>query len=264
MIDGQAWSASSTSRKAQVGPFGAITIQGLANGTTLLLILYNIDSVGTYPLGMGGTAVGGLGQVSDLTGRGWSTPLSGAAGSVTITTLSSSRIVGTFTYDADSLLGSAHGTRAVTAGQFDLLLGGTFAPLPDNAGSRLDGTVGGAPWLASTVVMQLQAGTLVIGASNTAYTLSVAVTGFTGPGTYTVGSAPGDAVVTMIGPVSNPFGSVNCCWGGGGGNTGTLTVTALSATRLQGTLSASLPPTPATSASGTLTVSGVTFDIGIP
>ena len=115
VIDGQAWTATSTSRKAQVGPFGAITIQGLANGTTLLLILYNIDSVGTYPLGMGGTAVGGLGQVSDLTGRGWSTPLSGAAGSVTITTLSSGRIAGTFTYDADSSLGAAHGTRAPRA-----------------------------------------------------------------------------------------------------------------------------------------------------
>lgn len=122
----------------------------------------------------------------------------------------------------------------------------------------------GAPWLASTIVMQLQAGTLVIGGNNTAYSLSVGVTGFTGPGTYTVGSAPGDAVVTMIGPVSNPFGTVNCCWGGGGGTTGTLTITGQSATRLQGTLSATLPPTPGTAAASTLTVSGVTFDIGIP
>lgn len=241
-----------------------IQIQGTQNGTTILIQLYNIDSVGTYRLGMSGTNVGGYAQVTDLLPRGWGTPLSGAAGTVTITTLGQGRIAGSFAFTADSSLGTAQGQRVVTNGQFDLLLAGTFAILPDNYGSRVDGTVGGAAWNAATVVMQLQSGTLVIGANNTAYSISIGKTSFAGVGSYALGSAPGDPVVVMSGPWTNPNGPVNCCWGGGTGNTGTLQITSLTATRIQGTLSATLVPTPATAATTPLTLTNITFDIGRP
>ncbi len=77
-------------------------------------------------------------------------------------------------------------------------------------------------------------------------------------------TAAAAAPVVMSGPWTNPNGPVNCCWGGGTGNTGTLEITSLTATRIQGTLSATLVPTPATAASAPLTLSNITFDIGLP
>jgi len=247
-----------------VGNFGIIQIQGFANSTAILITLYNIDEPGTYALGMGGTNVGGVAQVTDLVPRGWSTPLSGAAGSITLSTLTASRIAGTFAFTADSILGTATGSRAVTQGQFDLLLGGNFAPLPDNYGSTMAGTVGGAAWTPSTVVITLLGTTLVIGANNTSYTLGIGKTSFPGPGSYTVGNNPSDVVVTMMGPGANPNGPVNCCWGGVVGATGTLNISSVTATRLQGTLTATLPPNPGTAANAPLTITNLTFDIGRP
>ena len=265
-INGQPWTAPSTSRTAQLGSFGTIFIQGSQNGTTIVLTLYNIDSIGTYSLGMGATTVGGVAQVTDIVPRSWATPASGAAGTVTITTLTTGHIAGSFAFSADSILGTATGTTNVTQGSFDLLLGtsGTTTwPLPDNYGSTIRGTVGGSPSQASLVVSTLLAGTMVIGASNTSYSLSIGQTGFTGVGSYPVSATPGEAVVVLQGPAANPTGPLNCCWGGTTGNVGTLTITSLTATRLKGTLSATLVPTPGATAVGTIVIAD-TFDIGLP
>ena len=72
VIDGVPWTSATVSEDAQVGTFGVILIQGSQNGTTIQIVLYNVDSVGTYRLGMGGTNVGGYAQVTDLLPRGWS------------------------------------------------------------------------------------------------------------------------------------------------------------------------------------------------
>ncbi len=266
VLDGQSWTAGPTERTASVGNFGLIQIQGNQNGTTILMQLYNVDSVGTYSLGVSGTNVGGYGQVTDLVPRGWATPLSGAAGSITITTLTTTRIAGTFTFTADSLLGNATGSRAVTQGSFDLLLGfsgSTTWPLPDEYGSAFSGTIGGAAWNSATTVMTLLNTTLVIGANNTGYSISIGLTSFNGAGSYTVGSQPGEVVVVLQGPAANPTGPLNCCWGGALGNTGTLTITSLTATRIAGNLTATLVATPGTTAVGTISLD-TDFDIGIP
>ncbi len=266
VIDGQAWTSGSAGRYAQVGNFGLIQIQGNHNNTVILLQLYNVDSVGTYSLGVSGTNVGGYGQVTDLLPRGWATPLSGAAGSITLTTLTNTRIAGTFTFTADSSLGSASGSRVVTQGSFDLLLGfsgSTTWPLPDEYGSSFAGTIGGGAWNSATTVMTLLNTTLVIGANNTSYSISIGLTSFNGTGSYTVGSQPGEVVVVLQGPAVNPTGPLNCCWGGALGNTGTLTITSLTATRIAGNLTATLVPTPGTAASGTISLD-TDFDIGIP
>jgi hypothetical protein len=248
---------------ATVGGLGIIQLQGSQNGKTIVLTLYNIDSLGSYDLGVAGTTVGGSGQYTDLTGRGWATPLSGLAGTITLTALTSTRIAGTFAFSADSILGAAHGTTAVTQGQFDLPLGGTLATIPDKYGSRLSGTIGAAPYNGATVVMALSGTTLVIGASTTSYSVSIGKTSFAGVGAYTITGQPGDPVVVVSGPYTNPNGSVNCCWGGGTGNTGTLTITGVTATRIKGTVVATLVPSPATSAAAPLSIS-TAFDVGIP
>jgi hypothetical protein len=206
--------------------------------------------------------VGGYAQISNTLGQAWSTPFSGAAGTITLTTLTATQIVGTFSFSADSLIGNAHGTKVVTEGQFNMLLGGTLGTIPDQYGSRLSGTFGGNAFNGATVVVTLLSNTLVIAANNTNYSLGIGKTSFAGVGTYDVGTDPGDVIVTMQGPAANPTGPVNCCWSTGVGTTGTLTVTSLTATRIKGSVSATLTPNPGTTASAPLDVSA-TFDIGI-
>jgi hypothetical protein len=53
-----------------------------------------------------------------------------------------------------------------------------------------------------------------------------------------------------------------CCYGILG-DVGTLTITSLTTTRIKGTFTASLRPQPGTAATGTLTISSGTFDIGL-
>jgi len=265
-VNGQSWTSSDFARQAQVGNFGLISLQGSQNGTTIILSLYNIDQIGAYDLGMGGTNVGGSAQISDLTGKAWSTPLSGAAGTVTITTLTPTRIAGTFSFDADAFFGGATGTKTVTQGQFDMILasGNNTWPLPDESGNRLDGMIDGSLWKASTVVIQISGSAIVIAANNTSYSIGMSTTQFAGVGSYPIGTQPGNAVVNMLGPAANPTGPVNCCWGTIVGDVGTLTITSLTATRIQGTLTATLAPVASSAATGNLDISNLTVDIGRP
>jgi hypothetical protein len=245
-----------TSEQAGVGTTGVIIIQGTqANTESITLTLYNIDEPGTYPLGVTGANFGGTGVISTTTGRSWSTPPSGAAGTVTLTTLNATRIAGTFAFNATPLGGGATGTRVVTDGAFDLLLAanGNFGTLPDNQGSRMSGTVAGSPWTAATAFMTLTGGSLVVNASNDAYIIGVIKASFSGPGTYNVGLNPGDANVSAV---ALPAGGQT--WAGG---TGTFTVSSLTATRLRGTLTATLP---GVGGGPSLSISNMEFDIGVP
>lgn len=265
-IDGQNWASSDFALQAQVGQFGVIYVQGSQFGRTMILTLYNIDQTGTYDLGMGATNVGGLAQVTDVQGT-WTTPLSGQAGTVTISTLTPTRIAGTFSFDAEPFTGGATGTRSVTQGQFDMILamGNNAWPLPDTYGNVLDGMVGGGTWKAATVVITLAGTTLVIGGNNTEYSISIGKTQYTGPGSFALGSQVNDPVVVMQGPSTNPTGPVNCCWTSSlPGASGTFTVTGQTATRIDGTLTATLLPMPGTAASGNLDISNLSFSIGIP
>ena len=260
-VDGQAWQSTVASEQAQVGPLGAITIQGTyANTTTITLNLYNIDQPGTYPLGVGAAVVGGLGLVSTASGMSWATPSSGAAGSVTLTTLTSTRIAGTFTFDATPLIGGATGNKAVTNGNFDLILAsnGNFGTLPDNQGSVVRGSVAGAPWNAATAFMTLPGGTLSLSFGNLTYTIGVLKTSFTGPGTYEVGLSPGLAAVSAVVPSTG----LGPSWVPAVSGSGTFTVTSLTATRIQGTLSATLVPLAGSGATGNLDISNLAIDIG--
>ena len=106
-IDGQAWvsttNQTASSSSANAVP-GSITITGTkvvsaTNYTTISLALGYLAGPGTYPLGVNqGTNAGGAGIVFAALGSAvstWSTNLLGNAGTVTITSLTSSRIAGT-------------------------------------------------------------------------------------------------------------------------------------------------------------------------
>jgi hypothetical protein len=255
-IDGNAFTASAASTVAQISNAGNFAIVGgSSTGSSISIILYNIGGPGTYPLGVSGTVRGGLATVGSSSSS-FSTPLSGTAGSVTITQVSATRIAGTFNFVA----GTAPVTRTVTDGAFDLpVTGNGSATVPDYAGSRVDGTINGAPWNAAAVVMVAgpTSGTLAVGFSNLTYQMNLILSGWTGIGTYTLNTGVSRQMTVVA-----TDGSLKV-WGGSGTlSSGTFTVTTATATRISGSYDITLLPAGVGQAAGNLHLVG-TFDIGI-
>jgi hypothetical protein len=235
--------------------------------------LYNIAAPGTYPLGVGEKVFGGVGWVISPTPlRYWLTPPSGAAGTVTVTALSDTRIAGSFSYNAPAytITGDATGTRTVTNGAFDLpvRVTGTVGPVAANAGGKMSATINGVPWNAANVSYNKASAGVGFSGDNTSYLVGINLAGVTGPGTFNLGSSP-LRIINVGGPSTNPT-AVNCCWGGTLGasatlnDAGSVTITTFTATRIAGTFTATLAPVPNTVAQGQLTVANGSFDIGIP
>lgn len=262
-IDGQSWTSAAISTQAVINNNAIFTIVGASAGSSPLamsLTLYYVGAPGTYPLGVGGTVPGGIATIS-AGATAWSTPLSGAAGTVTITTVSSTRIAGTFSYNATPFIIGTAGNREVTEGQFDLPVTGTGSiTVPDNLGSKFGGTLGGNPWNAATVVTvsHPSSGTMTIGASNVDYSINLIVSGFTGPATYTLGTGVArQATVTRLTGGTATWGGSNALSGG------TVVVTSYTATRVKGTYNIILQPGVVFPGSGTLTLTG-NFELGLP
>lgn len=266
-VNGSGWEATpiSISAAAVAGVPGGVVIIGTETGSqvTLGLTLWNVTGPGTYALGVGPTAYGGIGQLSDANGA-WSTPLDGVSGTVTITALSGGRIKGTFGYTVEPGVGnSASGTRAVTDGQFDLPFQGTLVPVPDNMGGSVTATLGGKPYGAWLIIPFPPAGGGVdFSTTSSENALTIILTGITAPGTYTLSNS--DPTRFMIVGLNGGTAS-NCCWGvNAGGDVGTVTVTSLTATRVKGTFSATLQPQPGAPATTPLVVANGSFDVGRP
>jgi hypothetical protein len=238
------------------------TIQGgVSRGITITLM--NIPAPGTYPLGTGAGVSGGIAIYADNTG-GWTTPLSGSAGTVTITALTASRIAGTFSFTAGANAGSATGTRAVTNGAFDLAITtGTTTAVPETSRNILRATLNGAPYNASTIVKIGNLATLLtFGGNNTQHSINITLQNVNGPGTYAVG--PGGAVSATVGaPPGSPVTGPLCCWNSSAGASGSLVVTSLTASRIAGTFSFTLPTAGSGAATAPMMVTGGTFDIGL-
>ena len=264
-IDGQAWVSDAVSANAQLGAGlpGSFVIMGnkvisSTDAISIQLIVYNVDGPGTYPLGTGPTVDGGHGIVASAA-VGFATPLNGNAGSVTITTLTPTRIAGTFSFVANQNYGGTGGTRTVTNGQFDLTLnsGGSLPVLPANKGGRILATFNGTSWNAATAVAQYASGALIVVASTDQYVLSMALSAVPGTGTYTITDTDFTKSIAVNAGVV-PSGE--CCWSPGPGQSGTVTITTLDANRVVGTFEATVP---ASGASGPLTIASGTFDLGL-
>ena len=259
-IDGAAWTANTVGSAAAAGGIFTITGVQVGSATGMTMTLYAIGSPGTFPLGTGPTVAGGIASVTQGSSI-WSTPLSGAAGTVTVTAVSPTRIAGNFAFNAPPLLGSTQtNTRAVTAGAFDIPVSGGPATLvvPDNAGSKVTGTAAGQAFNAATIVTVTSptiGGTFTFGASNAQQSMNVILSNYTGVGTYTMGSGGVARTITLTN-VTTPTGS----WGGSAASTvGTMVITSATSSRIKGTLSATLQPI----GSGAPTTLNVSFEIGI-
>ena len=261
-IDGTAWTSAEASTNVTGSASGTFSIVGSeVSGNSakyLTLTLYNIGAPGTYPLGVSGTIAGGIAVVgtSGPSSSSFTTPLSGDAGSVTITDVSSTHIAGTFSFVA----GVAPTIRTVTQGSFDLPVtsSGSVA-VPDYAGSRFTGTLNGAPWNAASVVMgsKPSSGTLGVGIGNLGYQINLIISGWTGAGTYLMNTGVSRQMTAIA-----TDGSLKV-WGGSGAlTTGSFVVTSASASRVAGTYDVTLMPAGVGQAPGNLHFVG-SFDFGI-
>lgn len=269
-IDGAAWGGGTASfiTAVQVLP-GAYSISATqtsaAQSVTINISLANIRGTGTYPLGVGPQVPGGSVILSTATAA-WSSPMSGADGSITITSLSATQIAGTFNF---TVTGST-GTKTVTDGDFNAPVTkvGTIGAIPDNAGSTLNVTIGGAAWngafVQGSVTTSTQVGvgpTLIIASTNSTRGVSITLTGVTGPGTYALGNT---GTVTRQLAVSNVTNPLTNMWSSiGAGASGSVIITSMTATRVRGTFSATLVPTPGSSTTGNLVVTNGAFDVGL-
>lgn len=260
-INGTQWTANSGAA-VHAGP-GLYVITGLRTTSpnyTLSFQLANIGAAGTYPLGAGPQIFGGSVTISSPTLGSWYTPPNGAAGEIVISTLTDSRIAGTFSFSAAPLTGTSTNLSAV-AGVFDFPLTGTAAALPDNAGSKLTATMNGVPFAAGSAASSLPGGaspTLTLTGNNLERTISISLANVTAPGTYTLGTSPVRTIQVTGAP-----GSLTATWASQAtGGSGTVTITSITSTRIVGNFNATLVPLGG-GATNNLTVTG-NFSMGRP
>lgn len=261
-IDGQAFAATLVQANPVAATPGSLSFLGtqVTGGVarSLSISLAFITGPGTYPLGTNiGSTPGGI--VSYVAGTAlYSTPLSGTAGMITIATLTATRVTGTFSFTAATLV--AGGVPAVvTNGRFDVPLStGYVAPTADQAGSVITATINGTPRVIATIV-GLGGGTQTrtIGGQDLTYSLTITVSPISAPG----GGALTGNTVPLRRITIQQVGTTQS-WGGAGSDAGTLTITSISPTRISGTFSGTLSANSQTS--GTLTIANGVFDVRTP
>ena len=233
---------------------GAQTVSGKT--TAISIVLNFVSGPGTFPLGVLPGTIGGIGTVGE-SGSSWITEYTGSAGSVTITTLTPTRIVGTFSYTAEP--GSSNPStedKVVTAGRFNVRLKGTIVPVPDHLGNKATMKLNGTFYNASLVTaLTVGASSRGFSSSNTEFTFDLSLADITATGTYSLSATP-FRYMTMKNRDTDGI------WTSFATPQGTVVVTHLSATRIRGTFSAVLNPQAGSGATGTMTVSDGVFDIG--
>jgi hypothetical protein len=270
-IDGKAWTASSGGVMAfQVSSasggylISGLELTGTAIGTSLSISINDIPGPGTYPLGTDGVSVaGGFAGVTVGATQTWTTPVSGAAGTITITALTTAHIAGTFSYTASLPTNGATGARVVTSGVFDAPFkpAAVIKALPDSVGSKMSATLNGQAWNAGIVGGQTGSGFISISGINDKQTILFTIPIPAAAGTYVLNNVLPNFVYAWDPNATKPAGA-RCCWGVQG-DVGTVTFTTLTKTRAKGTFSATLSPQPGTAATGQLTIANGTFDIGL-
>lgn len=251
-VDGESWSGLGNAARAAGGIY---TITGVDGTDGISIQLFNISGPGTYALGMNTTGFGGT-AIFSTTGAGWGTPLTGLAGSVTITTLTDTRIAGTFAYEATPLNGSAAGTKQVTDGEFDMLMqtAGAWTPPDPWDGSRLNGRVGTDTVIGATMAVVLNSDDLLFTGHNMTHVMALTVQDLTAIGPF---SFHDTAPIRRV-QLTDINGSL--IYLTDSTSAGNITVTSMNANRIAGTYTATLKRL---GAAGTITVSG-SFDVGIP
>ncbi|MGE0158914.1 MAG: DUF6252 family protein [Gemmatimonadales bacterium] len=223
-----------------------------SNNYTMIFSLWNIPGPGTYPLGVNLQMFGGAVVMSQPPSSGWTTPFTGNAGEIVITTLSATQIAGTFEFTAGPQSGTS-GTLTVTEGEFDIPVNAGGAGLaPANKGASFFGQLGGTPIYGSQAQQLLISGNLTIVVQDDTRTITIGIANMTGTGSYPL-SASAPVRTIQVGTATGTAWSSSLTGGNGSVD---LTVTA---DRIFGTFNATVIG--AIGATGPMTISG-TFNIG--
>ena len=236
---------------------GQLILTGIdGTGFGMTLILSFIKGPGTYPLGTNNnTTAAGIGQVVNIS-NSWSTPLSGSAGTVTISERSANRIAGTFSFVADLLNGTGAATTTVTNGSFSYTDSQGLPPLPTGESSTFEATIDDAAWTGATVVAVFpSAGIWGLTATNDVYNISVTpLTAVTAGNTYGI---PSQVALRVTG-----VETITDLWAASAGpDVGSITITAIDGTSAAGTFSATLPPAATSTATEPLEITNGSFSV---
>ena len=261
-VDGAPYTGSTPSALLTGSGTFVIASPATSESRGLTLQLFSIGRVGTYPLGVGPSIIGGTGQIVTLGAAQYITPLTAESGSVTITALSTTRIAGTFSFTGTRQTISGPEATTVTQGVFDVPVkgNGTLA-ISSNTGSSVTGTVRGQSFTAAAASMPIrpETGTLQFRVTQGSTVIDVEMSELLGIGTYTMGTGAARRVALSVGVDGFPstFGGTNL------GTTGTITINSISSFRVRGSMNVTLKPT---FAAGSTTPAVVTldFDLGIP
>ena len=169
------------------GQLGSYEFGGTDAGFALGLSLAGIGGVGTYALGTDFTVGGGDAKLGDTAGvYQWETPFTGTAGTLTITTLTDTRIAGSFAFTPTPSGFSTAPDIVVTNGVFDLPVRASLDPiaLPSNVGSKVVTTLNGAPFSAARATAELSPLFTTIKWGGSDYTFSLVLQRFGGIGAY--------------------------------------------------------------------------------
>ncbi|MEP6834945.1 MAG: DUF6252 family protein [Gemmatimonas sp.] len=260
-IGGAPWTANSATA---LGTSNLIVLNGTRLTTpnyTLSFTLNNVATAGVYPLGVNVMMIGGTVTASSPTLGGWGTPLTGTAGEINITTLTATRIAGSFSFTAAPLTGGSTSNLSVTSGTFDVPFAGTLPVLAANAGSKISATIGTTPFAAGTAAVLVTTGSspaVSIAANNIERNLSILLSGVSAVGTYPLTATPNRTI-----QISGSPGNALATWGSQfTGGSGSVTITSFMASRVVGTFTGTLAPIGG-GATGNLTITG-SFDMGRP
>lgn len=271
-IDGSSW--VSTQNQTTGGGSGSNQVPGVitmtgtqvvsaTNYTSVTITLGYISGPGTYPLGVNaGTTAGGTAGVIATQGTAlgtWNTNLTGNGGTITVSSLTSSRIAGTFSFTAPPMnFTTTTGTRVVTNGQFDLPLPSNFVAAPStNSGSTFSALVNGTAWNAATVVALGSGGSMVVGGTADTLSMSIAPATVMSPGnSYPIGGTGGATMIVIRSGTSKSWTSPTS-----GAAAGSITLSALANGRASGTFTATLQPSAGTT--GTLVITQGAFNVRV-
>lgn len=274
---GEAWSAEPIGVYANAlgsspGTYmfgGAKSVGTISRSITVTL--YNIPGPGTYKLGTGIQATGGVGQAGEGNGtpnaNTWITDGTGLDGEITITEIGKGRIKASFKFTG------VPGARSplkenidITEGKVDLEYKGTPVPMLDKHGGNLTATLNGKPYNAASIHsaslkdLNGNAGVNIV-TSTSLNGISLMVAGATAPGKYPIIHKQPNPV--SIGAGRNGTDPETCCWGSSDADTAVIEITSLTATRIKGKFSGKLGPNPGKPATAALVIVDGAFDVGV-
>jgi hypothetical protein len=118
-IDGTAWHASG--RVIVSEPAGESLILDASSSTYVMkLTMANLTGFGSATFSLVASPTNGNSALLTSPGGKWSTANAGGTGTINLTSLSSSRAIGTFTFDAPPTAGSGSTATARVTGTFDV------------------------------------------------------------------------------------------------------------------------------------------------